>query len=107
MQDYVTRLVVIWLPVSVFWRATEEVVLSITGRHQRGMLLYGYVVVVVMMTAGRHLVQTVIVRSSNQNFRLVVEELYVGTSAVVSIVLWTGKDLVRQAVIIGWQSRLV
>jgi len=107
MQDYVTRLVVIWSLVSVFWRATEEAIVKATGRHRSVMVLYGYVAVLVMMTVGKHLAKFIISRSRSRNFKLIVELLYVSTSAVASVMLWTGNDLVRQLLIISWQNRLV
>jgi len=87
----VIRLVVIWLPVSVFWRATEESIVTFTGRHEFAMVLYGYVGVVVIMTVGRYFAQNIIARSNRPYFKLAVELLYVCASSVSSIVLWTGK----------------
>ena len=95
MLDYVIRLALIWLPVSVFWRAMEEtVVVKNAGGLPRGMLMNVYLNVFVVMTGVRYILEAITARSNRTVVKLPSEFLYVGISAVASTVLWIGKDIV-------------
>jgi len=97
MLDYVIRLALIWLPVSVFWRTMEETVVTVVknaGGLPRGMLMSVYLTVFVLMTGVRYILEEITARSDRTIVKLPSEFLYVGISAVASTVLWIGKDIV-------------
>jgi len=90
LTDNVTRIAVIWSSNAVFWEAMGQLVAVSAGVNQYQMLLCGYVGVALMMTVGRDVAERAMSGSSNEMFKLGVEDAYVGISAAVGIMLWQG-----------------
>ena len=89
LVDDVAGIVFVWTPVSVVWEGLLNIATS-SGLNQNLMVLYGYVGVFLTMTVVRSLAEDAISHWSNQFARHHRGCLYVGTSVVISIILWKG-----------------
>jgi len=88
--DDVTRIVVVWSSIAVFWEGISDTLTRSLGLNHNLMLLGGYVAVLLLMTVLRDLAESAAGRTTNEMSKVLVEDSYVAVSAVAGIMVWIG-----------------
>ena len=89
-KDDLIRIALIWSSSAVFTDAVAETLTISIGLNQNLMMVYGCIGCFLMMTVVREFAENAIVESNNETWKVAVEQIYVGVSAITCVMLWQG-----------------
>ena len=89
LEDDLIRITLIWSSVSVFWEATSVAIVAVFNQYVT--LPLGYIAVALMMTYGRDVAINALRQTSNANYMVTIEVIYVAISSIFGIMLWKGQ----------------